>query len=292
MKRQGRCVRLPVVCGLAAAAALASVLAAAPPVAVAQQGAPYADVPAGTFYSEAVAALAAEGVFEGTECEDGFCPGEDLDRATMAVWTVRVLDGEDPEGAASTRFADVDGTHPHAAFIERLTELDVTAGCGDGTNFCPDTTVTRAQMAVFLSRAFDLAEGPDPGFGDVAPDAWHAADIAKLAASEITAGCGDGTNFCPDTTVTRAQMATFLHRAMIPDSPEPRIAFTRLEGFHLMVMNADGTEPHRLTPGVAWNAVWSPDGSRLAYHSKKGQGIWVVNADGTGRQQLHDRRWG
>ena len=137
------------------------------------------------------------GVFAGTECDEGFCPKEVLDRATMAVWTVRVLDGEDPAAVGSTRFADVDGSHPRAAFIERLAELEVTRGCGDGTIFCPDGTVNRAQMAAFLSRAFDLAEGPDPGFGDVDSDAWYAADVAKLAASGITRGCGDGTNFCP-----------------------------------------------------------------------------------------------
>jgi len=34
-----------------------------------------------------------------------------------------------------------------------------------------------------------------------------------LAASGVTAGCGGG-NFCPDAPVTRAQMATFLSRAL------------------------------------------------------------------------------
>ena len=68
-------------------------------------------------------------------------------------------------------------------------------------------------MAVFLSRAYNLAEGPDPGFSDVAADAWFAAEVAALAASGITRGCGDGTGFCPNQDTTRAQMATFLHRA-------------------------------------------------------------------------------
>ena len=213
----GSRVRRPVVRGLAAVVMLASVLVPADPVAVAQQGTPYGDVPPGAFYAEAVTALAADGVFAGTECAEGFCPADSLDRATMAVWTVRVLDGQDPPGVISTRFADVDGTHPFGAFIERFAELEVTRGCDD-TNYCPDGTVTRAQMAVFLSRAFDLAAGPDPGFGDVRPDAWYAADVAKLAASGITAGCGDGANYCPGDSVTRAQMALFLARAL--ESPE------------------------------------------------------------------------
>ena len=60
---------------------------------------------------------------------------------------------------------------------------------------------------------YSLPDGPDPGFTDVAADAWYAADVAKLAASGITVGCGDGTRFCPDRDTTHGQMATFLHRA-------------------------------------------------------------------------------
>ena len=131
----------------------------------------------------------------------------------MAVWTVRVLEGQDPIPLSESRFDDVDADSFYAPFIERMFQLEVTKGCGDGSRFCPDQIVSRAQMAVFLSRAYDLADGPDPGFADVPSEAWFAMDVAKLAASGITRGCGDGTNFCPDQDTTRGQMATFLHRA-------------------------------------------------------------------------------
>ena len=185
----------------------------------AQGDAPYPDTSTDAYYSVPVAALADDGVFAGTECDDGFCPGAPIDRATMAVWTVRVLDGLEPVAVGSTRFDDVDASHPHAAFIERLAELGVTTGCRDGTVYCPDDTVTRAQMAVFLSRAYKLAEGPAPGFSDVSAGAWYASDVARLAASGITKGCGDGTRFCPGRPTTRAQMATFLHRADTRTAP-------------------------------------------------------------------------
>ena len=198
-----------------AAVALSVAAASLSPVpAAAQDAGPYPDTRSDAYYSVPVGALAAEGVFAGTECDEGFCPDEAIDRATMAVWTVRVLDGGDPAPVGSTRFADVDGSHRHAAFIERFAELGVTKGCGDGTAFCPDDTVTRAQMAVFLSRAFSLADGPDPNFSDVPDGAWYGADVARLAASGITKGCDDGTRFCPGDETTRAQMATFLHRAL------------------------------------------------------------------------------
>ena len=199
---------------IAVTAAASLTLAVLTPVSTAQDAEPYPDVPAGAYYTPMVGGLGQGGVFDGTLCAEGFCPDEPLDRATMAVWTVRVLDKQDPPAVTSTRFADIETADFHAAFIERFAELGVTQGCGDGTNFCPDDPVRRAQMAVFLSRAFALADGPDPNFGDVADDAWYAPQVAKLAASGITQGCGDGTNFCPDRPTTRAQMATFLGRAI------------------------------------------------------------------------------
>ena len=75
--------------------------------------------------------------FAGTECAQGFCPDDAIDRKTMAVWMVRVLDREDPPAASESRFDDVDAHSFQAPFIERLAELGVTGGCGDGTGFCP-----------------------------------------------------------------------------------------------------------------------------------------------------------
>ena len=180
--------------------------------AVAQPGG-FGDVPDDAFYSVAVSTLADRGVFDGTHCGEGFCPGGLIDRKTMAVWTVRLLDGGDPPAVSQTRFDDVDPESFQARFIERLAELGVTRGCGDGSGFCPGRDTTRAEMAVFLSRAYELPDGPDPGFADVPGDAWYAADVARLAASGITVGCGDGSGFCPGRDTSRAEMATFLYRA-------------------------------------------------------------------------------
>ena len=191
------------------------VLAVAP-TAAAQTGS-FEDVADDAYFTTPVADLAASGVFAGTECEAGFCPSDPIDRKTMAVWVVRVLDGQDPPPASQTRFDDVNASSFHAPFIERMAELEVTRGCGDGSGYCPDRNVTRAEMAVFISRAYDLPDGPDPGFSDVPADAWYAADVARLAASKITVGCGDGTRFCPGRDTTRGQMATFLWRAESPD---------------------------------------------------------------------------
>jgi len=210
----------------AAAAVWAAVAVAAAAPATAQPGG-FGDVAEGTYYSVPVAALAESGVFAGTECDDGFCPDDPIDRKTMAVWVVRVLDGADPAAVTESRFDDVDAASFHAPFVERLAELGVTGGCGDGSGFCPDQTVSRAQMAVFLTRAYGLPAGADPGFADVPGDAWYVAAVSSLAASGITGGCGDGSGFCPQDDTSRAQMATFIHRAlnMTPSEKVVRVLY-------------------------------------------------------------------
>ena len=177
-----------------------------------REGARFCDVPGDAYYATPVADLHLASTFRGTLCDAGFCPGEPIDRKTMAVWIVRVLDGQDPAPVERSRFDDVDPASFHAGFIERMAERGVTGGCGDGSGFCPDRNVSRAQMAAFLARAYDLPDGPSPAFADVPEDAWYGRDVAKLAASGITGGCADGL-FCPDGATTRAQMATFLYRA-------------------------------------------------------------------------------
>ena len=210
----------------AAATVWAAVAVAAATPAGAQVGG-FGDVAEGTYYSVPVAALAETGVFAGTECAEGLCPDDPIDRKTMAVWVVRVLDGADPAAVSESRFDDVDARSFHAPFVERLAELGVTGGCGDGSGFCPDQTVSRAQMAVFLTRAYGLPAGADPGFADVPGDAWYVAAVSSLAASGITGGCGDGTGFCPQDDTSRAQMATFIHRAlnMTPSEKVVRVLY-------------------------------------------------------------------
>jgi hypothetical protein len=56
---------------------------------------------------------------------------------------------------ASPTFADVPPSDPGFQYIEALVASGITAGCGGG-NYCPDATLTRRQMAVFLAKALGL----------------------------------------------------------------------------------------------------------------------------------------
>jgi S-layer family protein len=53
-------------------------------------------------------------------------------------------------------FADVPPSDPAFQYIEALVASGITAGCGDGTTYCPDANLTRRQMAVFLAKALGL----------------------------------------------------------------------------------------------------------------------------------------
>lgn len=112
----------------------------------------------------------------------------------------------------SSPFRDVCADNVHAQNIARLADADLTAGCR-GELFCPHSPVTRAQMASFLIRALELSGKDTFPFRDVSDANVHHRTIARLAAERITRGCDDDL-YCPDREVTRAQMASFLTRAL------------------------------------------------------------------------------
>ncbi len=165
----------------------------------------------------AIDRLASEGILEGTECGvEQVCPDRPLRRWVMAVWLIRALDSSPGSGSGPvTRFADVDADKWWGSYVERLADTGVTLGCStDPLRYCPDQTVTRGQMATFLTRAFGLATTRSAGFADTSGHA-HEANIDALAEAGITAGCAtDPLRYCPDEEVTGGQMATFLTRAL------------------------------------------------------------------------------
>ena len=226
--------------------ATASALGAVPDRADAQSAGagPFSDDD-GSVHEPALDALALQGVLADMECGDGLiCPGQPLKRWEMAVWLVRVLDGADPGALDSERFGDVDHEAWWAPSVERLFELGVTVGCRqDPLQYCPDRAVSRAQMATFLTRAFDLEAAPAAGFADVSGGS-HAANIDALAAAGVTVGCSrDPLQFCPTRSVTRAQMALFLARALGLVELPAAVRFTAIDAGreHTCALRADNS---------------------------------------------------
>ena len=141
---------------------------------------------------------------------DDFCPDRPVTRAEMATFLVRALA---LQPVPQQRFVDVTGT-THAPNINAIAAAGITLGCvPDGSRYCPDRPVTRAEMATFLVRALALQPEPQQRFVDVT-GTTHAPNINAIAAAGITLGCvPDGSQFCPQDPVSRGQMAAFLQRA-------------------------------------------------------------------------------
>jgi hypothetical protein len=116
----------------------------------------FADVPLTHPFAAYIEELAARQITLG--CGSGnYCPATNVTREQMAAFTIRALHapGYTPPTPTSQRFADVPSANPFYAFIDEMAVRGITSGCGGG-NYCPSQPITRAQMAAFLVRAFDL----------------------------------------------------------------------------------------------------------------------------------------
>ncbi len=156
--------------------------------------------------------LAGQGVLAGTGCgSEDFCPHAPLERWALAVWLVRALGHTDLDPVSSTRFADLDAGNWWAPYVERLADLGITRGCAsDPVRFCPHATVTRGQLATFLTRAFNLTAETDKRYADVTNHP-HVEAISVLTGEGLSGPCGVNPHrYCPDHPVIRAHGATFL----------------------------------------------------------------------------------
>lgn len=169
----------------------------------------------GNVHEGGIEAIAAEKITIGCNppFNDRFCPDRILTRAEMAALLARALDL--PE-AAEDYFSDDNG-HVLEKAINRVAKARITLGCNPPANdrFCPNQRLTRAQAAGFLSRALDLDESAIDHFID---DDGHVLEpgINSLAEAGITRGCNPPVNdrYCPNSGLSRAQMATMLTRAL------------------------------------------------------------------------------
>ena len=107
-------------------------------------------------------------------------------------------------------------------------QAGIVQGNADGT-YHPGDTVTRDQMAVFLSRALadgdaNVPQGPTtPHFSDVATNYWAYKYVEYVYSQNIVAGNGDGT-YSPGGLVDRGQMSVFISRSIVTPTGDAGLA--------------------------------------------------------------------
>ena len=134
----------------------------------------------------------------------------------LAFRTAEPPAGGDPPGEGTA--SEDAGVHQPSIDALNRHVPGVFDGTGCGQGLCPSEALQRWEMAVWLVRVLDRANPSQQAttrFDDVDSGLWWVTYTDRLADLGVTAGCKtEPLRFCPDKPVTRAQMATFLARAL------------------------------------------------------------------------------
>ena len=170
----------------------------------------FIDVPAGSYYEDAVVWAVEKGITTGTSATT-FNPNGICTRAQIVTFLWRAAGSPGPKTMSG--FSDVPADSYYAKAVAWAVENGITGGTGDG-KFSPDAACTRAQAVTFLWRANGSpAVGGNAAFSDVAANAYYAAAVKWAEKNGITGGIGGGL-FGSDHNCTRAQIVTFLYSSM------------------------------------------------------------------------------
>ena len=164
----------------------------------------FGDVPAGTWYTDAVQ-WAVDNNITGLEgpCFD---PDVAVSRGEAAVWIYNMEN--QPDAGERHPFTDVTDASLNDA-ISWMANTGITTGTSP-TTFAPDEALKRGQGAAFLHRLDGEPSAPPHDFSDVVAP-WQQDAVSWMAHTGITTGTSP-TTFAPEDTLTRGQLITFLYR--------------------------------------------------------------------------------
>ena len=195
----------------------------------------FTDVPETNVHYDNIYNLAGRGVVSGYP--DGtYQPARHLTRAEAAVILTNAL-GLDTSEAADPGFPDVKKGAYYFDEVAALVEYGVISGYDNG-NFGPNDKLTRAQMAVLLSMAYNLytLEEKETPFKDVKPGSWYDAYVQNLYFFGVTSGIS-ATKYGPNDFVRRDAMASFVVNA--EEVPE-EAKYEEWLPLYLEVFNSEG----------------------------------------------------
>lgn len=170
----------------------------------------FTDVDAEDYFYDAVAWAVARNVTFGTS-DTIFSPDNACTRAQAVTFLWRAAGSPQPQ-VITNPFADVQESDYFYNAVLWAVENNITAGTSAGT-FSPDTVCTRSQVVTFLYRYDGTAATEITEFVDVNETAYYYDAVQWAAQSGVTSGTGTNT-FSPEANCTRAQIVTFLYRAL------------------------------------------------------------------------------
>ena len=169
----------------------------------------FVDIPAGSYYEEAVAWAVQNDVTNGMD-DTHFDPDGTCTRAQAVTFLWRIAGKPAPE-STEMAFTDVPADCYYYNAVLWAVENGITTGTSE-TTFSPDAYCTRAQLVTFLWRSEKCPKaGTENPFTDVEPSAYYAEAVLWAAKEGVTKGTS-ATTFSPDADCTRAQIVTFLWR--------------------------------------------------------------------------------
>ena len=174
---------------------------------------PFEDVPNDSFCIDAVLWAVEEGITTGTSATT-FDPNGECARAIVVTFLWRAAGSPEPE-TTENPFSDVKESDFFYKAVLWAVEEGITTGTS-ATTFSPAEECNRATVVTFLYRALGspAVESTENPFSDVKVDSWYGPAVLWAVENGITNGMGDGT-FGVGATCTRAQVVTFLYRAMV-----------------------------------------------------------------------------
>ena len=186
--------------------------------------------------------------------------GKPSQRIIVPLLAVAVLLAIPATALATHLFADVVDGGTHSAGIQFMKDSGVSAGCGDGTNYCPFDPVTREQMGTFMYRL----SGTDPK----TPPSVNAADAELLGGKTpeeytVRAGHGDAipaivpdaiTTLVASVQITAPADGGALH---ITGGASFAIDLNLAFGFLVLDVNGDGicTAPTGIGSAQFWDTL-------------------------------------
>ena len=171
----------------------------------------FADLEPGAYYLDSVSWALQNEVTNGM-VPNTFAPNGNCTRAQVVTFLWRAMGRPEPKSVA-TQFTDVPADSWYAKAVAWAVEQNITNGMSQYA-FAPDATCTRAQVVTFLWRAKNMpAPGTANPFSDIASGTYFYAPVLWANATGVTNGT-DAAHFSPENTCTRAQVVTFLYRAL------------------------------------------------------------------------------